>query len=338
MAKKSKMFSENLAKGMQEPTKMPATMTRSSLEQTFGKTPAKGAGRGIEDLSKAVAEVVSHRASKRDIQRLEPSKCEPSFIRDRMNEENDEEFQTLKQAIDKVGQQSPILVRPHPVNRDVYQIAYGHRRWRACAELDIAVNAVVKELTDEQLLISQGQENHERKNLSFIETAMFAEAMRKDYHSGVIMEALGIGKSTLSQHQSVTRAISPAIIRAIGPAPKTGRPKWTTLAKQFGAEPLKCNNIVQGLSTGATWVGSSSDQKFDSVMEAIAKGQKVSAQKIANTPVEASDGTCVVTVSKSKTGAKFSWQGETGRDFSLFVADRMQELLADFEKSKETER
>lgn len=338
MAKKSKMFSENLAKGMQEPTSKSASPTRSSLEQTFGKTPSRGAGRGIEDLSKAVVEVASHRTSKRDIQRLDPTKCEPSFIRDRMSEEKDEEYQSLKHAIDTVGQQSPILVRPHPDKLGVHQIAYGHRRWRACSELGIAVNALVKELTDEQLLISQGQENHERKNLSFIETAMFAEAMRKNYHSVVIMNALGLGKSSLSQYQSVTRAISPAIIRVIGPAPKTGRPKWMVLAKYFGTDAVKCKNIVQGLSSAATWNDSSSDQRFTLVMEAIAKGQKTSALKSADTPLVSSDGTCVVNISKSKTGAKFTWKGDAGRDFSLFVADRMRELLADFEKSKETEQ
>ncbi len=336
MAKKSKMFSENLAKGMSEPSAKPAAVSRTALEKAFGKTPSKGAARGIEDLGKAVAEQVGYRASRRDILRLEPSKCEPSFIRDRMSEEDNEEYLSLKKAIEQVGQQSPILVRPHPEKSGIYQIAYGHRRWQVCSELGIAVNAVVKELTNEQLLIAQGQENHERKNLSFIETAMFAEAMRKTYPSQVIMESLRLGKSSLSQYLSVTREISPAIIKAIGAAPKTGRPKWVALAKQFNKNPLKCQKIVQGLSSAVSWKDTPSDQRFDLVVEAIAKGQTSGAQPATITPVAGSDGTCMVKISKAKAGVKFSWQGEAGRDFGLFVANRMEELLADFEKSKES--
>ena len=49
-----------------------------------------------------------------------------------------------------------------------YQVAYGHRRVRATAILGIKVRAIVRDLTDAELVIAQGQENNARQDLSFI--------------------------------------------------------------------------------------------------------------------------------------------------------------------------
>ena len=121
---------------------------------------------------------------------LEPQQIERSFISDRMVEDS-EAFRDLVEAIRQRGQDSPILVRPHPGKPGKYQIAFGHRRARAAEALGIPVKAVVKELTDVEHVIAQGQENSARADLSFIERALFAGRLEiAGYSRDVIMSAL----------------------------------------------------------------------------------------------------------------------------------------------------
>src|SRR5512137_236623 len=53
-----------------------------------------------------------------------------SFISDRMDD-GDEAFQELLEAIRVRGQDSPVLLRPHPAAEGRYQVVFGHRRVRA---------------------------------------------------------------------------------------------------------------------------------------------------------------------------------------------------------------
>ncbi|RWJ39882.1 MAG: plasmid partitioning protein RepA [Mesorhizobium sp.] len=61
---------------------------------------------------------------------LEPDTIDVSFVRDRRA--NDErEFNELVEAVRENGQNSPILVRPHPKNVGRYMVVFGHRRLEA---------------------------------------------------------------------------------------------------------------------------------------------------------------------------------------------------------------
>ncbi|WP_164125936.1 ParB/RepB/Spo0J family partition protein, partial [Stenotrophomonas maltophilia] len=70
-----------------------------------------------------------------------------------------EQNAAFRDLIRQHGQNVPILVRPKPGDTEGYEVAFGHRRLRAARELGIKVRAVVRSLTDEQLVIAQGQEN-----------------------------------------------------------------------------------------------------------------------------------------------------------------------------------
>src|SRR5215207_666947 len=102
---------------------------------------------------------------------LDPSLVDPSFITDRIPIERDPGFDIFVQSIAEAGQQVPILVRPHPDTAGRYQAAYGHRRLRAAAALGLSVRAIVRPLTDAELVVAQGKENGDRRDLSFIERA-----------------------------------------------------------------------------------------------------------------------------------------------------------------------
>jgi ParB family chromosome partitioning protein len=157
---------------------------------------------------------------------------DPSFITDRIGDDDDMEAFTA--SIREHGQRTPILLRPHPELEGRYQIAYGHRRYRALKSLGLPVKAQIKSLTDDELVVAQGQENHERLDLSYIERAVFAARLEgKNFNRETISSALGIDKTELSRMITVGTTIPGELIEAIGPAQATGRRKWLELAKSL---------------------------------------------------------------------------------------------------------
>ncbi|CAK7259948.1 putative replication protein B (plasmid) [Shinella sp. WSC3-e] len=166
---------------------------------------------------------------------LEPDQIEESFISDRLVH-SDEQFRELVEAMRVRGQDSPILVRPHPTKSGIYQIAFGHRRAKAARLLGRPVRAVVKALTDRDHVIAQGQENSARADLSFLERATFAgELEARGFDRETIMAALSADKTTVSKMLSVVNRIPKAVRAGIGPALAIGRDRWHELATRFDA-------------------------------------------------------------------------------------------------------
>ena len=125
------------------------------------------------------------------------------------------------------------MLRPHPKASGRYQSAYGHRRIRAARELGVLVKAIIRELSDENLVVAQGLENSPREDLSFIERAVFAMHIEDAGHTrSVIQDALSIDRAEASKLLAVARAV-PAVVQAIGKAPKVGRGRWQALADLF---------------------------------------------------------------------------------------------------------
>lgn len=157
---------------------------------------------------------------------LDTALVEPSFVRDRMPGDID----GLLASIRDQGQQVPILVRPHPEKSGHYQVAFGHRRLRAIQELGLQVKAVIRALTDEELVIAQGQENNEREDLSYIEKSRFAQRLKERFSREIITSAMSLDKAEVSRMLSIVEAIPADLIDAIGPAPGIGRRSWQDLA------------------------------------------------------------------------------------------------------------
>lgn len=87
------------------------------------------------------------------------------------------DFRRLKEEIATAGGNvTPIMVRrvrtPSPGEAE-YEIVYGHRRARACADLALSVLALVVEITDQQLFSAMERENRERADLSPWEQGVF---------------------------------------------------------------------------------------------------------------------------------------------------------------------
>ena len=138
---------------------------------------------------------------------IDPDCIDPSFISDRLSPADDNSFRELVESIATHGQQVPILVRPHPNQPGRYQIAYGHRRVRAASTLKKKVRAIIRALTNAELVIAQGKENLERRDLSFIERALFAKALEDEgFERATVIAALNGtqgGNDTLHSSRSI---------------------------------------------------------------------------------------------------------------------------------------
>lgn len=211
---------------------------------------------------------------------LDPELIDASFVEDRLTdgETDDPDFLALADSIRDSGQQSPILVRPHPEKQGRYQTAYGHRRLNAVRSLGIKVKAIVRPLTDDELVLAQGKENAERRNLSFIERAMFASALAdRGFDRKVIGEALAVQKSELSRLMQVAEGVPPAIARAIGPAPKVGRERWMAFGSLLGDEVAR--ETAQEECRTRRFLEAESDHRFQILFARLSRKPKADTAK-----------------------------------------------------------
>ncbi|OLP61812.1 plasmid partitioning protein RepB [Xaviernesmea oryzae] len=201
---------------------------------------------------------------------LDPQLIDGSFVTDRLadGESGDPDFEALVKSLDESGQQVPILVRPHPMSQGRFQTAYGHRRLAALKRLGRKVKAIVRPLTDDELVLAQGKENAERRNLSFIERAVFAKTLvQRGFARKLAGDALGIDKTELSRLIQVAESVPDALARAIGPAPKAGRNRWMALAARLGDEQA-CQQALEAAESEAVRQ-LDSDGRFAAVFRAL---------------------------------------------------------------------
>ena len=174
---------------------------------------------------------------------LDPALVEPSFVRDRMPGD----ISGLTASIRDQGQQVPILVRPHPTEAGRYQVAFGHRRLRAVKTIGQQVKAIVRNLTDEELVIAQGQENNEREDLSYIEKSRFAHYLKERFSREIIISAMSLDKAEISRMFAIVEQLPADLIDAIGPAPGIGRRSWQELVELVQKSPShEAIEIVRG--------------------------------------------------------------------------------------------
>lgn len=289
-----------------------------TLESTLTR-----AEREAEELRRLVA-------SGAQVIELDASLVQPSPHADRMEDDNAEAFDTLKASIAENGQQVPILVRPHPTDPDRYEAAYGHRRLRAAAELGLTVRAVVKPLTDEQLVLAQGIENSARQDLSWIEQAVFALKLgERGFPQRAIASALSIQRQNANQMISAARKIPADIIHAIGRAPRVGRPRWLELADRLanGVSPA----VRSALSTPA-FSSLPSDERFEAILMAAARDTEVfrpaaHMSRLSAATLSLPGGR---TVGSFVRGAKAATLKLEDVDFGTWLAERVPALHAEF--------
>ncbi|GLU29861.1 plasmid partitioning protein RepB [Brucella sp. NBRC 12950] len=221
---------------------------------------------GLSHEADALREALSSGSA---IVELDASDIESSFVSDRLQDHNSEDFNGLLESIRENGQAVPVLVRPHPIRSGHYQLAYGHRRVAALKQLGLKVKAFVRELSDDELVIAQGSENLERKDLSFIEKVFFAKRLEdRGTSRAVIMATFGTrSKGVLSEMISLASKLPADIVEKIGTAPGVGRPRWESFSSLLSTAAI---DRVRALIETEEFASKSSSDRFEAAF-AVAK-------------------------------------------------------------------
>jgi ParB family chromosome partitioning protein len=315
----------------------PAPTPRPAHLPFSGRGAVGAVTRSIEDLATkahAAKELEARLTSGQMIVELDPASIDASFMADRMAQD-DGEYQALKDSIAQSGQGSPILVRPHPVDAGRYQVAFGHRRLRAAADLAKPVRAVVRQLSDRELVLAQGQENSARANLSFIERARFAHRLEEGgYDRDTIMLALSADKTTVSRLITVVQRIPAGIIEAIGPAPATGRDRWVELANGF--QQGRGVEGVQALIASKAFQDATTDDRFQLVLTRLGT-EALGAEPRPDAPVREaaqnwshSTGAKVLKIASTSRATLMTIDTRVAPGFDTFLLEKMETLYSAF--------
>lgn len=284
---------------------------------------------------------------------ISPHDIEPSFQQDRFDPDEDAQadFDKFKQSIRDYGiNYQPAIVRPHPEKNDKYQICFGHRRHRAIKELAAQgadgktwlLLAFVRDVSDKELLRLQTSENAERRDLSYIEKAVWAKTLIDENHfqQKELCGPLSMSESALSHMLGVVRRIPEDIIRTIGQAHTVGEPRWKALSKLI-AEDVVADLLRSKMAT-PEFLELSGKERMDRALE-IARSV-VEAQSQPKTKTKKSkpktapslppekllhNGRQICLVRSSKAGVQLTIPSENG-SFGEWLKSQMSNLYEEF--------
>lgn len=307
----------------------PAENTRNVLDYAM-----RGASKSILSSIGEMADRADRLLEGETVVDLDPELIEVSFIRDRLEDDN-AEFDELLSAIRDRGQDSPILVRPHPKTSGRYMVVFGHRRLRVAKALGRKIRAVVKEVSDVDHVVAQGQENSARSNLSFLEKAMFANEIARrhfDNDYAVVMSALSLDKATLSKMLSVA-SLPPAIINAMGAAKGIGRDRWYEL-KTLLEKPAKLDAAVEFVQSQA-FSQLPTGERFNVLVGNIKAAGRPEKQRSLHTSKWSSDDKQVVADAKSD-GRTFTLalKAKDAIGFGEFLSESLADLYSAYRNRK----
>ncbi|MFC3695565.1 plasmid partitioning protein RepB [Chenggangzhangella methanolivorans] len=256
---------------------------------------------------------------------LAPEVIDPSFVSDRLTLDQDLDF---VEFIRQNGQQAPILVRPHPEHSGRFQAVYGHRRLAAASALGTKVSAIVRTLSDVELVVAQGQENAARKDLSFIERALFAMRLeQRGFDRQTIMSALIVDKADLSRLISIASRAPRELLEAIGPAPKAGRQRWEAL--------IACLEAPDGLKKARSFAKSKmfqtlySDERFSELLERL---QPVRLGVAGATDIVVDDDP-IGSIKATKSATTFRFETAAAPEFAAYLADQLGDIYRNWKKT-----
>lgn len=274
-------------------------------------------------------EIEKQLAEGQTIVELDPEFLESSFVVDRLGVELEDQ-QALIDQIKEHGQQVPILVRPHPEKHGFYQVAYGHRRLAAIKTIGGKIKAVVRDLSDEQLVVSQGQENNARTDLSFIERCFFGwQLEQRGFSRDVIMSSLGVDKAALSRMISLVERLPAEFIKAIGAAPSFGRQRWAELADLLDEKPRfsKAKLLIEQ----PDFILLRSDDRFIKLYETLkAKTPSEKLTRVWTAPT----GVKPLKITETNSKVTFVFDRKAADDFASFVEERMDALFDEYRARK----
>ena len=187
----------------------------------------------------------------------------------------------------------------------------------------------MRSLSDIELVLAQGKENSERRDLSFIERALFAHGLiARGFERGVVQDALSLHKAEMTRFLQVAETVPEYIVRAIGAAPKVGRPRWMALAELLKGEAalVKSNDEV----TSQRFLAASSDERFNLLFTRLQrKAAPAGPREIVD-----GKGRAVAQLTMSKGKARVDFVEKFDGAFEDFLGTELPKLLEKFSQAQ----
>ena len=329
-----------------EATPAPEIAAPAETPKRTSSAAVKAMGLSLGTLSLEADEAKRLRAtlaSGEQVVEIDPGLIEPSPFADRLSkaEIDDPDFAALRESIDAHGQQVPVLLRLHQDDdkaaRGLYQIAYGHRRVEAARALGRPVRAVVRALDDAELALAQGKENAERRALSFIERALFARTLLgHGFERATVQAALGVHKSEMSRLLQVAEAVPAHVARAIGPAPRAGRPRWMALGDLLAKDNAGHANDEMA---SQAFRAADSDTRFQRLFDRLNASARARAPQRSSKArqIAGENGQPIAELAKTGRQDRLTIAATAGAGFADYIAARLPELHAAFVSAKSGE-
>lgn len=318
------MARKNLLEGLAE---LEAEQSAASAVPYPVRGASKSMIRSIDELAKQADKFLEGE----QVVEIDPETIDVSFVADRMHDDQDQ-YQELLEAIRERGQDTPVLLRPHPGHSGRYMIVFGHRRVRVARALGRKVRAVVKAVDDKTHVIAQGQENSARANLTFIERAAFAKRLEDlGYDRDVICSALAANAAAVSKMVSVVTRIPFAVVQKVGSAPSVGRERWVELSRLV-ANPSNTAK-VDSILADPEFDGWDSNERFERLLSGLEAKRRPPRNGMLK--VEAKSWALAaksVSVSTKGSGKSFTMalKAKDARRFGAFLSERLEQLYAEF--------
>ncbi|MEY9103716.1 ParB family chromosome partitioning protein [Sinorhizobium fredii] len=235
----------------------------------------------------------------------------------------------LMQSMGEHGQSTPGLVRSVPGGSKPFQIVFGRRRLAAAKLLGTKFKAIARDLSDEEAVVLQGEENSNRNDLSFIERCLFAHSQESSgFGREIICKSLNTGKSHVSEMIRLANALPREILQDIGAAPDVGRRRWVDFEARWSAHQAPMSVARKALSQDEIRNGDS-NARFAGVFDALSDERQVAVSSDEGTEL-ISHGLVLGQVSHGKSGSKLAFNKSVPSGFVDFVAAQIESLHDQF--------
>lgn len=259
---------------------------------------------------------------------LDAEQIAQSAIQDRFEGSYDDgAMAEIIESMRMQGQIVPGLVRPTADGQKPFQIVYGRRRLAAARQLGLKFKAIVKDLTDEQAIIYQGEENTNRDDLTFIEKCSFALAQEQaGFSRDVICASLSTGKSHISEMIRIGSAVPGEVLRLIGRSPDKGRRRWMEFVELWQST----SNAEARIRAALDDIKTETD-RFSLALMSLAAQEHALPAKDREQEIHA-DGNVIATLLRSRAGAKIRFTKTTTPGFAEFVSEKLPHLHDEYMK------
>lgn len=328
--------------------------SQAPVEQQAGSlTPRERTAPGqmanfLRTQSKAFEEVEDLRAELKSFdgaiptRTLDPKVIRPSQWANRQEEYFlTEEFLNFKEEIRHAGGNiQPIKVRPVEDTGDgsIYEVAFGHRRHRACLELGLDVVALIEPLTDVQLFENMDRENRQRADLRPYEQGeMYRKAIDENLFPSIrfMAQTLGIGHSNIVAAIQIARL--PTEVLDAFPSRLEIQHRWSPVLNAAWLRHGKALITVATQIAENRQIGlsiSTSSEVFDSFVQNIAQLEGRVPKQPASTKsrIIVSDGKKAATV--KSLGGRYTLTFEKNLMQSQQQVDAFEVMLSNFLKKE----